>query len=98
MVSMAGSAMASTSYHVPPMNLELDGVSIANVLTKGARSPSRTLIHHCREEIHALRFIYDTAVYKLHLAGYKWHPGSTHCGKEIYCSCFDVEDYSQEPV
>ncbi|KAG0722368.1 hypothetical protein GWK47_000594 [Chionoecetes opilio] len=41
----------------------------------------------------------DTAVYKLHLAGYKWNPGTTHCGKDgPRCSCYDVEDYSEEPI
>ncbi|MPC84326.1 hypothetical protein E2C01_079063 [Portunus trituberculatus] len=37
---------------------ELDGISITDVLTKNAHPPSRTLIHHCDRNIHALRFIY----------------------------------------
>lgn len=77
---------------------ELDGMSIADVLTKGSHPPSRTLIHHCGGKIHALRFIYEKAVFKLQLAGYKWKPGSTQCGwGNTFCSCHDVEDYSQEP-
>uniref|UniRef100_A0A0P4WJV3 Sulfatase N-terminal domain-containing protein n=1 Tax=Scylla olivacea TaxID=85551 RepID=A0A0P4WJV3_SCYOL len=78
---------------------ELDGMSITDVLTKNAHAPSRTLIHHCDRNIHALRFIYEENVFKMHLAGNKWKPGSTQCGwgSNVMCSCYDVEDYSQEP-
>ena len=52
---------ASVMHHVTQQ--ELDGVSIADVLTKGSNAPSRTLIHHCGREIHALRFIYGRCLY-----------------------------------
>lgn len=81
---------------MPPR--DLDGVSIADVLTKGSYAPSRTLIHHCGKRIHALRFVYETNIFKLNLVGYKWKAGSTQCGwGNVLCSCYDVEDYGHLP-
>ncbi|KAK4327232.1 hypothetical protein Pmani_002288 [Petrolisthes manimaculis] len=83
--------------HLPQR--ELDGMDIADLLTNGVASPSRSLLHHCGREIHAVRLVYNTQVYKLHMVGYKWSPGSTQCGwgSDTLCSCFDVIDYSHLP-
>nr|XP_045604189.1 arylsulfatase H-like [Procambarus clarkii]XP_045604190.1 arylsulfatase H-like [Procambarus clarkii] len=83
--------------HLPPR--DLDGVSIAKLLTSGEFPPSRSLLHHCGRDIHAVRIIQENLAYKLQLVGYKWKPGSTQCGWGVnkFCSCFDVEDYGYEP-
>lgn len=42
----------------------------------------------------------DKFVFKMHLVGQKWHPGSTQCGWGIndVCLCFDVVDYDYQPL
>nr|XP_053629159.1 arylsulfatase H-like [Cherax quadricarinatus] len=83
--------------HLSPR--DLDGVSIAKLLTDGEPPASRSLLHHCGRDIHAVRVIHGNLAYKMNLVGYKWQPGSTQCGWGIgtFCSCFDIEDYDYEP-
>ncbi|XP_037782088.1 arylsulfatase H-like [Penaeus monodon] len=72
---------------LPPVNSffpelperDLDGVSLAGLLTEGTALRPRSLIHHCRQAIHALRLVVEARVYKMHLAKHKWSPGSTQC-------------------
>lgn len=94
---------------LPPVNSlfpdlperDLDGVSLAGLLTEGTALRPRSLIHHCRQAIHALRLVVEARVYKMHLAKHKWSPGSTQCGwgSNNLCSCFGdgVEDLTLDP-
>ncbi|RXG58578.1 Arylsulfatase H [Armadillidium vulgare] len=83
---------------------EIDGISFASFL-KEPNKPLRTervLLHHCGKEIHALRLIRDTKVYKMYLFRYKWEPGTHHCGVglEKHCSCYGekVLNISESPI
>ncbi|ROT64988.1 putative arylsulfatase D [Penaeus vannamei] len=94
---------------LPPVNSlfpelperDLDGTSLAGLLTEGTALKPRSLIHHCRQAIHALRLVVEGRVYKMHLAKHKWSPGSTQCGwgSNNLCSCFGdgVEDLTFDP-
>ncbi|XP_042883218.1 arylsulfatase H-like [Penaeus japonicus] len=94
---------------LPPVNSllpdlperDLDGVSLAGLLKEGVDLKPRSLIHHCRQAIHALRLVVEKRVYKMYLAKHKWSPGSTQCGwgSNNLCSCYGdgVEDITFEP-
>ncbi|KAK3873638.1 hypothetical protein Pcinc_021362 [Petrolisthes cinctipes] len=85
---------------------ELDGVDISEVLLQkevyGGKTTDRRRIfmHHCGQDIHALRLHTGEHVYKLYLYKARWHEGSTQCGWGAYksCTCFDdVIDVRKEP-
>ncbi|KAK4303618.1 hypothetical protein Pmani_024377 [Petrolisthes manimaculis] len=88
---------------------ELDGVDISEVLLQKATMEGdggkttagrRIFMHHCGQDIHALRLHSGEHVYKLYLYKARWHEGSTQCGWGAYksCTCFDdVIDVRKEP-
>lgn len=86
--------------HLP--RKDLDGVSIADLLLHGTPPPPRVLIHHCRQAIHALRWIQDDHVYKMYLMRHKFPTGSTQCGwgTDKLCPCYGdaVDDITLEPM
>ncbi|XP_068228348.1 steryl-sulfatase-like isoform X2 [Palaemon carinicauda] len=75
-------------------NKDLDGRSIADLLTQGDVSPpkERIMIHHCRQAIRAVRLVRGDHVYKMHLGKVKWHEGSTQCGWGHTTGCFCYGD------
>nr|XP_053642226.1 arylsulfatase H-like [Cherax quadricarinatus] len=82
---------------------ELDGVDISELLIHGKQPEGhRVFLHHCAQYIHAIRLVTELHVYKMHVAKYKWSPGSTQCGwgYNTGCLCFGEEfvtDISSEP-
>ncbi|XP_071527506.1 arylsulfatase H-like [Panulirus ornatus] len=83
---------------LPHCPQKLDGVSIADLLISGVHPPSRSLLHHCDQAIHAVRLVQEGLIYKMHMVGYKWLPGSTQCHRTTLCSCYDVDDYGHLPL
>lgn len=85
-------------------NKELDGRSIADLLLEGDKTPprERIMIHHCAQDIRAIRLTRGNHVYKMHLGKVKWHKGSSQCGwgPTAQCLCYGDkyhEDISHKP-
>ncbi|CAL4058737.1 unnamed protein product [Meganyctiphanes norvegica] len=79
---------------------EIDGVSLSSILKGEDDKTQRSLlIHHCRKAIHAIRYIKDSHIYKLHFVKYNWLSGTTDFGENDLCSCYGdhVTDISDTP-
>ncbi|KAK4299720.1 hypothetical protein Pmani_028019 [Petrolisthes manimaculis] len=95
---------------------ELDGVDISRLLTeynvveergknehtgKDQHPTRRIFLHHCQEDVHAMRLYTGEHVYKMYLYRHQWHKGSTQCGwgPMNYCPCFtQIYNLTTQPM
>ncbi|XP_045623554.2 arylsulfatase H [Procambarus clarkii] len=101
-LSLAG--LPSLPQLVPSaVDKELDGEDISELLTSGMpREAPRIFLHHCGQDIHAVRLVTEDHVYKMYNVKHNWYPGSTQCGwgYDVACYCSgdgNVTDLTHQP-